>query len=102
MKSSGRTDREICEYLGISIKMYMDRLESDEYLRQMIENAEEKYQSEIEEKFKGEMEKKLDNGDTGDAKWFLERTNKKYQKNDKVELQVEGIDEVIRKMNNGK
>ena len=50
----------------------------------------------IESKFIEVMEAKLEEGETRDAKWYLERVSPKYQKKDNVMVSVKSIDEVIR------
>ena len=55
-----------------------------------------KLASEIERKFVENTLAQLDNGDNTDAKWILERTNKKYQKKDHVDVSIASIDDIIR------
>lgn len=96
MKSCKYTDKEIADFLGLSIRDFLDTVESDTYIKEVYEQAGEKVASEIESKFLTQVIEKLDSGDTLDAKWVLERTNSKYQKKEQLEINHKGIDEIIR------
>jgi hypothetical protein len=96
MKSVGRTDREICEAIGIEVKDFLEILDNDDYLREKYERAQDKVVTEVEEKFLLSVLLKLEDGETTDAKWLLERTSGKYQKNEKLEVTVRSIDDIIR------
>lgn len=96
MKSAGQTDREIAERVGITVKELLEVIGSDNYLKEIYERAQEKVVAGIESKFIEVMEEKLGEGDTRDAKWYLERVSPKYQKKDNVMVSVKSIDEVIR------
>lgn len=101
LKSSGATDRDICRAIDITMPLYLRVLENDEYIREKIENAEMSYAMELETKFKAVTMKKLDEGDTTDAKWILERTVDKYKKTEKVDITVRTIDDIIRSIDMG-
>jgi orotate phosphoribosyltransferase-like protein len=96
MKSTGYTDKEIADYLNVSIKVLLDTIENDVYLKEVWEQAQEKLASEIEKKFLENVLMQLDEGDNTDAKWLLERTHKKYNKKDTIEVNVKSIDDIIR------
>lgn len=96
MKSSGYTDSEIASYLGISTREFLEAIEEEEYLKSVYEAASETLASELEAEFLKKVFSNLDAGKTEDAKWVLERTSKKYQKKDQVELNIKSIDEIIK------
>lgn len=96
MKSAGKTDGEIAKYLGMRVTNFLEIIEGDEYLREVYEKAGEKLGSEIESEFLIRVMEKLEEGKTEDARWYLERTNAKYQRKDSVNLSITSIDEVIR------
>lgn len=96
MKSSGATDRDVARQLDMQLNMYVNAVEGDEYLREKIGNAEMSYAVELEAKFKEVAYKKLEEGDTTDAKWYMERTIDKYKKTDKVDITIRSIDDIIR------
>jgi predicted P-loop ATPase len=98
MKATGRTDSEIATYCGISTKDFLEILENDNYLKEVFDNASSKVATEIEQKFLEKVLSKLDEGDTTDAKFFLERTTNKYSRKDNIAVTGElTIDEIIRK-----
>lgn len=96
MKASKYTDSDIAKYLGISVKDFLEAIDSDPYLKEVFESAQEKLVSEIESKFLEAVMAQLENGKTEDAKWVLERTTGKYSKKEQVELNVKNIDDIIR------
>jgi hypothetical protein len=96
LKSCGKSDRDICLFLGISLASYLEVLSDDDYIREKVEKAQSEIVSDIEEKFLAVVDEKLKSGDTADAKWVLERLNGKYQKKDVVDVNVKRIDEIIR------
>ena len=97
MKATGRTDSEIATYCGITTKEFLEIVENDGYLKAIFENAGSKVATEIEQKFLEKVLSKLDEGDTTDAKFFLERTTHKYSRKDNIAVSGElSIDEVIR------
>lgn len=96
MKAVGRTDREIVEYLGIKMREFLDVLESDEYIREIYANAGDEYLKDLEEGFLLGVMQKIDEGKLDDAKWTLERLNPKYNKTEKVAVDIKSIDELIR------
>jgi hypothetical protein len=96
MKSCNYTDHEIAKQLGIGVKEFLDIIESDAYLKEVYEKAQEKVATEIEQKFLENVMMQLDRGDNTDAKWVLERTNKRYQKREIVDMNIRTIDDVIR------
>jgi DNA-directed RNA polymerase specialized sigma subunit len=100
MKSCNYTDKEIADYLGIQTRLFLDAIAADSYLSEVYSKAQEKLASDIEKKFLENTLAQLDNGDNTDAKWILERTNKKYQKKDQLDVSVTSIDDIIR--NQGK
>ena len=103
MKATGRTDSEIATYVGITTKEFLEIVENDNYLKEVFENASSKVTTEIEQKFLEKVLSKLDEGDTTDAKFFLERTTNKYSRKDNIAVTGElSIDEVIRNQDNAK
>jgi predicted transcriptional regulator len=100
MKTCNYTDKEIADYLGISSRQFLDAIAGDVYLSEVYQKAQEKLASDIEKKFLENTLAQLENGDNTDAKWILERTNKKYQKKDAVDVSITSIDDIIR--NQGK
>jgi hypothetical protein len=96
MKSCGYKDKDISDYVGITTNELLETIAQDSYLTDVWERASERLASEIERKFIENTLAQLDNGDNTDAKWILERTNKKYQKKDQVEVSVTSIDDIIR------
>ena len=96
MKATGYTDREISDYVGVSVKDFLTVIESDQYLKEVWEQASEKLATEIEKKFLENVLLQLDMGDNTDAKWLLERTNKKYNKKDTLDVNIKSIDDIIR------
>ena len=96
MKSTGYTDKEIADYLNISTLNLLKIIEEDIYLKEVWEQAQEKLASEIERKFLENVLSQLADGDNTDAKWLLERTHKKYNKKDTLEVSVKTIDDIIR------
>ena len=97
MKATGRTDSEIATYCGITTTEFLEIVDNDAYLKEIFENASSKVATEIEQKFLEKVLSKLDDGDTTDAKFFLERTTHKYSRKDNIAVSGElSIDEVIR------
>lgn len=96
MKSSKYTDKEIANYLGISVKDMIEAIESDDYIKEIYNQAQEKLANDIEKMFLENVVSQLEEGDTTDAKWLLERTTAKYSKKDQVEVNVKSIDDIIR------
>lgn len=96
MKSVGYKDKEIADYVGLSVKEFVDIVFGDEYLREVYEHASEKLASDIERKFLENVTQQLEDGDNTDAKWLMERTNKKYTKKDAIDITLRSIDDVIR------
>lgn len=96
MKSTGYTDKEIADYLKMSVKDFLAVIESDTYIKEVFEQAQEKLASEIEKKFLENVLMQLDSGDNTDAKWLLERTHKKYNKKDTLDVTIKSIDDIIR------
>lgn len=96
MKSCGYKDKEIADYLGIKITELLETIGADSYLTEVYEKAQEKLASDIERKFVENTLAQLENGDNTDAKWILERTSKKYQKKEQVDVSVTSIDDIIR------
>lgn len=98
MKATGYKDSEIATQVGISTKDFLEIVGNDDYLTEIFKNAVEKVASEVERKFLEKMMEKLEEGDTQDAKFFMERTMPRYSRKENV--QVTGglsIDEVIRR-----
>ena len=100
MKSTNFTDKEIADYVGVPIKDFLDIIAGDNYLNEVYQKAQEKLASEIEKKFLENTLAQLEGGDNTDAKWILERTHKKYQKKDQLDVSLTSIDDIIR--NQGK
>jgi hypothetical protein len=96
MKASGRTDREIAEYMGIDVKTFNDVVNGDDYIKEVYEKAQTYLVSEIENKFLENVMEELDGGNNDNAKWVLERLNPKYAKKEQVEISVKTIDDIIR------
>jgi Fe2+ transport system protein B len=96
MKSCGYTDQEIAKSLGIKVTEFLSEIGEDEYLKEVYDTAAQKVVTEIEEKFLKNVFTSLEAGDNTDAKWLLERLNKKYQKTDKMDVTLRTIDDVIR------
>lgn len=96
MKSCGYKDKEIADYLGIKITDLLETIAGDSYLTETYEKAQEKLASDIEKKFIENTLEQLESGDNTDAKWILERTSKKYQKKEQVDVSVTSIDDIIR------
>ena len=96
MKSTGYKDKEIADYLNVSVKDLLTAIESDQYLKEVWEQAQEKLASDIERKFLENVLTQLDMGDNTDAKWLLERTSKKYNKKDQLDVTIKSIDDIIR------
>lgn len=102
MRASNYTDAEIAKSIGISLKDFLDAISSDEYVKSVYDNAQTQILNEIEKLFLENTLKKLASGDNTDAKWILERKKVEYQKTDKVDMNVTGIDEIIRGIGGGK
>lgn len=96
MKATGYKDREIADYVGISVKDFLTVIESDQYLKEVWEEAQEKLATDIERKFLENVLVQLDMGDNTDAKWLLERTHKKYNKKETLDVNIKSIDDIIR------
>ena len=96
MKSCGYKDKEIADYVGVTITELLETIAGDSYLNDIWERASEHLASEIEKKFIENTLEQLGQGDNTDAKWILERTHKKYQKKDQVEVNIASIDDIIR------
>jgi orotate phosphoribosyltransferase-like protein len=96
MKATGYTDKEIADYVSVSIKDFLAIIDGDVYLKEVYEKAQEKLATDIEKKFLENVMDQLDMGDNTDAKWLLERTNKKYNKKDQLEVNIKSIDDIIR------
>ena len=96
MKATGKTDKEIADYLGLKTKEFLEAIAGDTYLTEVWEKAQDKLVSDIEQKFLENTLLQLENGDNTDAKWILERTSKKYQKKDQVDVSITSIDDIIR------
>lgn len=96
MKATGKTDKEIADYLGMKTKDLLDAIAADSYLTEVWEKAQDKLVSDIEQKFLENTLLQLEDGDNTDAKWILERTSKKYQKKDQVDVSITSIDDIIR------
>jgi len=96
MKATNYTDSEIAAAIGISVKDYLDIINANPFLKDIYEKSQEKLITEIERGFIDNTLKKLKSGDNTDAKWILERRHSAYQKTDKVDVNVTGIDEIIR------
>jgi hypothetical protein len=96
MKATGKTDKEIADYLNLKTKELLEAIASDPYLTEVWEKAQDKLVSDIEQRFLENTLLQLENGDNTDAKWILERTSKKYQKKDQVDVSITSIDDIIR------
>jgi len=96
MKATGKTDKEVADYLGLKVKDFLEVIASDSYLTEVWEKAQDKLVSDIEQKFLENTLLQLEEGDNTDAKWILERTSKKYQKKDQLDVSVTSIDDIIR------
>lgn len=96
MKATSHSDKEIADYLGMTAGEMLKLIAEDAYLSEVWEKAQEKLVSDIERKFLENTLLQLENGDNTDAKWILERTSKKYQKKDQVDVTVTSIDDIIR------
>ena len=96
MKSCGHTDSEIANTIGVSLADFLYELETDSYIKEVYEKAQDKLATDIETAFLDNVMKQLEKGKTEDAKWILERTNKKYTKKEQVDLNVKTIDDIIR------
>jgi len=96
MKSCGKTDPEIAKQIGLTTIEFLNEIEEDSYLKECYDKAAEKVATDVEMAFLEVVFKKLEQGDTTDAKFVLERTNKRYQKRDVLDLNVKTIDDVIR------
>lgn len=96
MKSVGKKDKEIADYLGLKTTRFLEIIGSDDYLKQIYEDAQTHLASDIEKKFLENVFTQLDDGDNTDAKWVLERTTSKYQKTEKHDINIRDIDSVIR------
>lgn len=100
LKSSGKTDREIAEALGIKITEFMKVLSEDDYIKEVYEKAQDKVVSEVEAKFVETMLAKLEAQDTADAKWYLEKTSGKYAKKEQITVTTKTIDDIVREKGN--
>ena len=96
MKSSGYTDKEIADYLSVKVVDLLKVIDEDTYLKEVWELAQDKLASDIEKKFLENVLTQLDDGDNTDAKWLLERTHKKYNKKDVLDVNIKSIDDIIR------
>jgi hypothetical protein len=96
MKSTNYTDKEIADYVGVPIKDFLEIIAGDGYLNEVYQKAQEKLASEIEKKFLENTMAQLEEGDNTDAKWILERTHKKYQKKEQLDVSLTSIDDIIR------
>lgn len=96
MKSCGYKDKDIADYIGVTPTELLEAIAADSYLSDIWEKASERLATEIEKKFIENTMAQLENGDNTDAKWILERTHKKYQKKDQVDINVTSIDDIIR------
>ena len=96
MKSTGYTDKEIADYVNVSVKDFLTIIDSDPYLKEVYEKAQEKLATDIERMFLQNVLDQLETGDNTDAKWLLERTNKKYNKKDQIDVNIKSIDDIIR------
>ncbi|MDA3931705.1 MAG: hypothetical protein PF513_03120 [Tenericutes bacterium] len=103
MKATGYKDTEIATEIGISIKDYLEIIGSDDYLKTVMDEAQKQVATEVERKFVEKMMDKLDEGDSKDAMFFLERTVPKYSRKDKVEIGGSvSIDDIIKQHDKGK
>lgn len=100
LKSSGKTDREIAEALGLKITEFTRVLSEDNYIKEVYEKAQEKVLSDIESKFVQTMLAKLEANDTADAKWYLEKTSNKFAKKEQLTVTTKTIDDIVREKNN--
>lgn len=96
MKASGKTDREIADYVGMPVKTFLDKIESEPYIKEQWENATDRFVSDIEMKFLQRLEEEVEMGEMSNAKWFLERRSEKYKKNETVDVNVRSIDDIIK------
>lgn len=100
LKSSGKTDREIAEALGLKITEFTRVLSEDDYIKEVYDKAQEKVLSDIEAKFVQTMLAKLEANDTADAKWYLEKTSNKFAKKEQLTVTTKTIDDIVREKNN--
>lgn len=96
LKSSGKTDREIAKILDIKLSEFMKVLSEDDYIKEVYDNAQDKMISEVEAKFLEKVLEKLEEGETADAKWYLEKTSTKYTKKEQVSVTMQSIDDIVR------
>ena len=96
MKSCGYPDIQIAEALGVSVKELIDTVGEDDYIKGIYEAAQESLVTDIEKKFVENVLSALESGKNEDAKWLLERLSPKYAKKDQLDVNVRGIDEIIR------
>ena len=97
MKATGYKDSEIATAIGVTTRDLLDCISADDYLQEIYDHAGDKIASEIERKFLDKVLSKLDEGDTNDAKWVLERTTEKYSRKENIKVSGElTIDEIIR------
>jgi transcription elongation factor GreA-like protein len=96
MKSCGYTDREIADYVGMGVREFLEKVNGDEYLKEVYEKAGEKMASEIERGFLELVMRDLEEGKGENARFVLERTNRKYAKKEQVDVTIKTIDEIIR------
>lgn len=95
MKSAGKSDKEIAQFINTDTATFLNCIESEPYLKEVYENASAKFASELEDKFLNKVMESLEEGDTTDAKWVLERTTQKYSKKETLNLNHKTIDEII-------
>lgn len=95
LKSSGISDADIAERVGIPLREFLIIKDSDDYIKEKYSVAGDTFNNELEANFKAVMLAKLNKGDTTDAKWLMERTNSKFTEKKTIDMTM-SIDDIIK------
>lgn len=96
LKATNHTDREIASQVGVKVVDLLEMVETDDYFREMYETAAGKVINEIEAEFLKRTLESLEEGKTDDAKFVLTRRHPDYKADNKLEISVKSIDDIIK------
>ena len=96
LKATNHTDREIASRIGVKVTDLVEMVETDEYFREVYEGAAGKVINEIEAEYLKKTMENIEAGKLEDARFVLTKRHPEYKADNKIELSVKSIDDVIR------
>lgn len=100
LKATNHTDREIASKVGVKVSDLIEMVETDEYFREIYENASGKVINEIEAEYLQKTLENIGEGKMEDARFVLTKRHPDYKADNKIEISVKSIDDIIREKAN--